>query len=99
MQGPHIGTSRWLNFCFPWGPCPWGNQEGFNCAITFEVGLYAIATTNLFDAFAWSMGLGYDYTTLFSDFVGGELGACSALVVGIITTLIGGLGKPSLHPV
>ena len=32
----------------------WGNQEVFNgaIAITFEVGLYAIPTADLFDAFA-----------------------------------------------
>ena len=29
-----------------------GNQEGINGVITFEVGLYAIPTTYLFDAFA-----------------------------------------------
>ena len=28
-----------------------GNQEVFNGAVTFEVGLYAIPATDLFDAF------------------------------------------------
>ena len=33
------------------------------------------------------------------DFIGGRLGACSALVVSHITNLTGWLGKPFLHPV
>ena len=52
MQGPHIGSSRWPHFCFPWGPYPWGKPGGFNGAVTFEVGLYAILTSGLsHDAF------------------------------------------------
>ena len=45
------------------------------------------------------MGVGYDYMGLCFDFIGGGLGACSALVVSLINNLTGGLGKPSLHPV
>ena len=37
--------------------------------------------------------------TLCFDFIGGGLGACSALVVSLITNLTGGLGMPSFHPV
>ena len=74
-----------------------GNQGGFNGAITFEVGLYAIPTTDLFDAFVQTLGVGYDYMTLCFDFTGGGLGACRALVVSLITNLTGQLGKPSFH--
>ena len=37
--------------------------------------------------------------TLSFDFIGGGLGACSALLVGIIANLTSRLGKPSLHSI
>ena len=52
MQGPCIGTSRWPHFCFQWCPCHWQRPVGFNGAVTFAVGLFAIPTTDLLDAFA-----------------------------------------------
>ena len=75
------------------------NQEVFNCAITFEVGLYAMPTTYLFDASACTLGVGYDYMTLCCDFIGGGLGAIGAMVVSLITSYTGGLSKPSFHPI
>ena len=51
MQGHHTGTSRWPHFCFPWVLILGGNQEVFNGAVAFEVGLYAILTTDLFICF------------------------------------------------
>ena len=50
----------------------------FSGAITFEVGLYNIPTADLFDAFTWTLGIGYDYMTLCFYFICGRLGACSA---------------------
>ena len=29
ILGPHIGTSRWHHFGWPWGLCPWGRPVGF----------------------------------------------------------------------
>ena len=40
------------------------NQEVFNGVITFEVGLYAIPTIDISDAFALNLGVGYDCMTL-----------------------------------
>ena len=40
-----------LTFVFHGVPISGGNQKVFNCAITFEVGLYAIHTTDHSDAF------------------------------------------------
>ena len=60
-----------------------------NGAVTFEVGLYTIATADLFDAFTYTLGVGYDYMTHGFDFVGSGLGACGALTVSPITNLAG----------
>ena len=63
------------------------------------MGLHTIPTTDLFNAFAQTLGVGYDYMTLCFDFFGGGLGTCSALTISHITYLTGWLGKPFLHPV
>ena len=66
MQGPCIGTSRWPYFCFPQVLVLGIDQEVFNGAITFEVGLYVIPTADLLDAFAWTLGVGKTiYDSLF----------------------------------
>ena len=51
-------------FWFPWGPCPWGNQDVFKGTVTLELGLYAIFTTDLLDAFPYTLGIGYDNVVL-----------------------------------
>ena len=55
-----------------------GDQEVLNGSTTFEVGLNAIPTTDLFDAFTKTLCIGYDNVTLISDFIGGRLGTCGA---------------------
>ena len=99
MQGPNTGTSRWPHFCFHGVLVFGGKQEVFNGAVTFEVGLYAIPTTDPFDAFAQTLGADYDYMTLRFDFIGGGLSTSCSLVVSIITVLTGQLSKSSFHPV
>ena len=86
-------------FHFPWDPYPWENQEVFNGTVTSEVGLYAVSATNLFNAFAQTLGVGYGYIALGFYFIGGRLSNSGALFVSIITFLSGGLSKPSFHPV
>ena len=66
---------------------------------TFEVGLYAISTIDLFDAVTKILGIGYDYMTLCFGFFGSGLGAGGTLFVTLITNLTGGLSKLSFHPV
>ena len=74
-----------------------GDQQVFDVAITFEVGLYAIHLTDLFNAFAETLCIMYDYMILGFDFIGGWLGACSALAVSPIIDLTGRPVKPFLH--
>ena len=57
------------------------------------MGLDAIPTTDLFDAFTKTLCVGYDNVTLIFDFIGGRLGTCGAP----ISSLSGGLVKPFLH--
>ena len=64
-----------------------GDQEAFNGSATFEVGLNAIPTTDLFDAFTKTLCVGYDNVTLVFNFIGGKLGTCGAP----IRSLSGGL--------
>ena len=40
-----------LSFVFRGVLILWGSQEVFNCAVTLEVGLYAILTADLLNAF------------------------------------------------
>ena len=42
------------------------------------MGLNAIPTTELFDAFTKTLCIGYDNVTLIFDFIGGRLGICGA---------------------
>ena len=89
IQGPHIGISRWPHFCFPWGACPLGRPVGFNDAVTFKVGLYAIPTADL-DAFTWTLGLGYDFMTFCFDFIGiGWTPVVPWLLATLLTSLVG----------
>ena len=63
----------------------------------FEVGLYAIPPTDLFNAFVETLCIRYDDMTLAFDFIGSGLAACGALVVSPINDLPGGPVKPFLH--
>ena len=57
-----------------------GDQEDFDGTVTFEVGLNAISTTDLFDAFTKTLCVGYDNVTLSFDFIGDSLDNGGALV-------------------
>ena len=61
--------------------------------------MYTIPTADIFDAFAYTLGVEYDYKTFCFYFIGSGLGACSALPVSPISNIPGWLGKPFLHPV
>ena len=74
-----------------------GNQEVFDGAATFEVSLDPIPSTDLFDTFTKTLGVGYDYVTLTLNFSGGSRGTISTLVVNPINGLTRGLVKPFLH--
>ena len=69
-----------------------GDQQVFDGAITFEVGLYAIPPTDPFNAFAETL-----YMTLGFDFIGRGLGACGALAVSPTIAFTGMPVKPCLH--
>ena len=70
-----------------------GDQEAFNGSATFEVGLDAIPTTDLFAAFTKTLCVGYDNVALVFNFIGGRLGTCGAPT----SSLSGGLVKSFLH--
>ena len=53
------------------------------------MGLYAIPHTDLFNAFAETMGVRYNYMTLGFNFIGNRLSACGTLAVSPITDLTG----------
>ena len=74
-----------------------GDQQVFDGTITFEVGLYTISPTDLFNVFAETLGIGYYYMTLSFNFIGNGLGAHGALSVGLIINLTGWPSKPFLH--
>ena len=74
-----------------------GDQVVLDGAATFEVGLNAISTTDLFDAFTKTLCVGYDNVTLDFDSIGGNLGNCSALVVIPINSLTGRHIESFLH--
>ena len=74
-----------------------GDQEVFDGAVTFEVSLDAISTTDLFDTFAKTLCVRYGYVTLTLNFSGGSRGTVSTLVINPINGLTGGLVKPFLH--
>ena len=71
-----------------------GDQEVFDGPATFEVGLNAISTTDLFDAFTKTLCVGYDNVTLIFNFIGSRLGS---LIADPITDLSGRTVKPFLH--
>ena len=73
------------------------NQEAFDGPATFEVGLNAISTTDLFDAFTKTLCVGYDNMTLVFNYIGDRLGSCSALVVNPIIDLTGRPVESFLH--
>ena len=58
-----------------------------------------IPTVDIFEAFTWTLDVGYDYMTLGFKVIGSGLGACSALTVSPITNLTWSPGSPFLHPV
>ena len=64
-----------------------------NGAATFEVGLNAISTTNLLDAFTNTLCVGYDNVTLSFDFIDDSLGTCGVLVINPINGLTGRLAR------
>ena len=74
-----------------------GDQEIFDGAATFEVGLDAISTTDLFDTFTKTLCVGYDNVALSFNFTGDSLGNCSALVISPINDLTGRLVRSFLH--
>ena len=74
-----------------------GDQEVFDGTATFEVGLNAISTTDLFDAFTKTLCVGYDNVTFRFDFIGDSLGNCGALVINPIIGLIFKLVESFLH--
>ena len=74
-----------------------GDQEAFDGPATFEVGLNAIPTTDLFYAFTKTLCVGYDSMTLIFNFIGDGLGSCSALVVNPINNLTGRPVESCLH--
>ena len=74
-----------------------GDLEVFDGAATFEVGLNAISTTDLFDAFTKTLCIGYDKVTLSFDSISGSFGSCSALVVNPINMLTGRPVESFLH--
>ena len=59
------------------------DQEVLNGSATFEVGLNAISTTDLFDAFTKTLCVGHDNVTLIFDFIGGRLGTCGAAITNL----------------
>ena len=74
-----------------------GDQEVFDGPPTFEVGLNAISTTDLFDTFTKTLCVGYDNVTLIFNFIVDRLGSCSALVVGPINYITGRPVESFLH--
>ena len=90
---PIYGTTLVDNRVFVLG----GGQEVFDGTTTFEVGLHAISTTHLFDAFTKTLCVGYDNMTLIFDFLGDSLGNCGALVINPINDLTGRLVESFLH--
>ena len=71
-----------------------GDQEVFDGPATFEVGLNAISTTDLFDTFTKTLHVGYDNVTLIFNFIGDRLGS---LVADPITDLSGRPVDSFLH--
>ena len=66
-----------------------GDQGVFDGALTFEVSLDAIPTTDLFDTFTKTLCVGNDYVPLTLNFFGGSRGTVGTLVVNPINGLTG----------
>ena len=73
------------------------DQEVFDGAATFEMGLDAISTTDLFDTFTKTLCVGYDNMALTLDFSSSSRGTCGTLVVSPINSLTGRPIKSFLH--
>ena len=74
-----------------------GDQGVLDGAATFEVGLNAISTTDLLDAFTKTLCVGYENVTLSFDFISDSLGTCGTLVINPISSFVGRLVKSFLH--
>ena len=74
-----------------------GDQEALDGPANFEVGLNAIPTTDLFDAFTKTLCVVYDNMTLIFNFISDRLGSYSALVVSPINDLTGRPVESFLH--
>ena len=96
-----VRSPHWNQYMAPlmltMGLCPWGRPADSWWCYYFEVGLYAIPPTDLFNAFAETLCIGYNYMVLGYDFIGSGLGACGALVVSPISYFPGGPVEPFLH--
>ena len=90
---PVYGTTLVDHMVFVLG----GDQEVLDGAATFEVGVNAISTTDLLDAFTKTLCVRYDKVTLSFDFIGESLGTSGALVINPINCLTGRLVKSFLH--
>ena len=64
---------------------------------TFEVGLYAIPTTDLLDTFTRTLCVEYNNVTFGFNFIGSRWGTHGALVVSPIRSFTGRFVEPSLH--
>ena len=76
-----------------------GDQEVLDGSATFEAGLDAISTTDLFDTLTKTLCVGYENMTLGFDFIGGTLGNFGALVASPINYLTGRPVESFLHRV
>ena len=74
-----------------------GDQEVLDGTATFDVGLNAISTTDLFDTFTKTLCVGYDNVALSFNFIGDSLGNSSALAISPINDPSGGLVKSFLY--
>ena len=76
---------------FSMGSLSLGGTRIFNGTVALEVGLYAILTTDLLDAFTQTLSVRYDNVTLGFVFSGGGLSTSSVLHVGFVASLTGKL--------
>ena len=84
MLGHHIGTNRWHHFGWPLGSLSLGEtSRSLMGSATFEVGLDAISTTDLFDTFTKTLCVRYDNVTLVWNFIVGRLGIVGAPILNL----------------
>ena len=69
----------------------WGDQKVFDGAflMVIEVALYTIPPTDLFNVFAETLGVWYNYVTIDFNFIGSGLGVCGTLAVSLLIDLTG----------